>query len=43
LLTEIDVETDNEVIQVKGGDCSSAKKLSDDDLAQWNATRKYNE
>lgn len=43
LLTEIDVETENELIQVKGRDYSDAKKLTGDDVTQLNATRKYNE
>lgn len=43
MLTEIDVETATEIIQVKGGDYSKATKLSGDDLTQFNNTRIYNE
>lgn len=42
-LTEVDVETVDEIIQVKGGDYSKATKLSGDDLTQFNNTRIYNE
>ncbi len=40
-LTEIDVETLREMIQVKGGDYSKAKKLSDQDMRQMTATLRY--
>jgi enoyl-CoA hydratase len=42
LLTEIDVETGTEIIQVKGGDYSDAKKLADQDMRQLHATHIYN-
>ncbi|BAZ10251.1 hypothetical protein NIES4071_20660 [Calothrix sp. NIES-4071] len=40
-LTEIDIETENEIIQVKGGDYSNHKKLEDDDLRQMIETKRY--
>jgi hypothetical protein len=40
-LTEIDVETENEIIQVKGGDYSKKKKLDDQDLRQMTETKRY--
>jgi hypothetical protein len=39
--TEIDVETADEIIQVKSGDYTKAKKLSGDDLAQFTKTKRY--
>jgi hypothetical protein len=42
MLTEIDVETTNEIIQVKGGNFSTAKKLSDQAEKQLRATVIYN-
>lgn len=42
-LTEIDVETENEIIQVKGGDYSNKKKLDDEDLRQMTETKRYRE
>jgi len=40
-LTEIDVETENEIIQVKGGNYSNKKKLKDQDLRQMTETKRY--
>ncbi len=42
-LTEIDIETENEIIQVKGGDYSNKKKLEDEDLRQMTETKRYRE
>jgi hypothetical protein len=42
-LTEVDVETTNEMIQVKGGDYTDAKKLRKEDVTQWQRTKMYNE
>jgi hypothetical protein len=42
-LTEIDVETESSVIQVKGGDYRRKNKLSDRDLRQLIETKRYNE
>lgn len=42
-LTEIDVETQTEIIQVKGGNYANAKKLTDEDMQQFNNTKIYNE
>jgi Domain of unknown function (DUF4157) len=42
-LTEIDVETDSTLIQVKGGDYKGKRKLSDDDMNQLTNTKRYNE
>ncbi len=42
-LTEIDVENDAEIIQVKGGDYSQTKKLSGQDMRQLIETKRYNE
>jgi hypothetical protein len=39
--TEIDIETTQEIIQVKSGDYSKSKKLSDDDLKQMTETKRY--
>ena len=40
-LTEIDIETENEIIQVKGGDYSNKRKLDDEDLRQMIETKRY--
>ncbi|MBD2771456.1 hypothetical protein [Iningainema tapete] len=42
-LTEIDIETENEIIQVKGGDYSNKRKLDDEDLRQMTETKRYRE
>lgn len=42
-LTEIDIETENEIIQVKGGDYSNKRKLDDEDLRQMIETKRYRE
>ena len=45
LLTEIDVETENEIIQVKGGAryASASKLPGGDDMRQLTETKRYNE
>jgi hypothetical protein len=40
-MTEIDVETTDEIIQVKAGNYSESKKLARDDLTQFNNTKIY--
>ena len=40
-LTEIDVETDHEIIQVKGGNYANQKKLEDENLRQMIETKRY--
>ncbi len=42
-LTEIDIETENEIIQVKGGDYSNKMLLDDEDLRQMTETKRYRE
>jgi hypothetical protein len=42
-LVEIDVETPDAIIQVKGGDYSKDEKLSGDDMKQLTNTKIYNE
>ena len=42
-LTEIDVETADEIIQVKGGDYSAKTKLEKGDMRQMTETKRYNE
>jgi hypothetical protein len=39
--TEIDVETTDEIIQIKAGDYSTAKKLSGNDMDQFTNTKRY--
>ncbi|NET61087.1 MAG: hypothetical protein F6K47_34665 [Symploca sp. SIO2E6] len=41
--TEIDLETKDYMIQIKGGDYSSAKKLSGADMIQFTRTKQYNQ
>jgi hypothetical protein len=41
--TEIDVETESEIIEVKGGDYSQEDKLIGRDLKQWRAYVAYNQ
>ena len=40
--TEIDVETDSEMIQIKGGNYATDKKLSGKDMTQFSRTLEYN-